>query len=218
MNLPLLLGGVVLLNWYAVLTDRKGLDNLTKPGAVLLLAAWFASEAGPEGPGLWFLAGLVFSLAGDVFLNLPDRYFPYGLGAFAFTHICYSTALNGLGSGKQILISGGAAVGFYLLSARVHQIFKKVDLNPVLRAPITGYILLVAFMLSSSIWTHFQPGWSQTAACLVSLGAAFFTFSDGVLAWDKFIHPLSWRAPGVRFSYHTGQVLLTAGMILRYRP
>jgi uncharacterized membrane protein YhhN len=216
MILPLLLGGMVLLNWFAVLTGRTRLDDPTKPAVILILITWFASEASPTGPGLWFLAGLVFSLAGDVILNLPARYFPYGLGAFALTHGCYSTALNGLGSGKQILISAGAAVIFYLLSVCVHRAYKKDPLDPALRAPVAVYIFLIAFMLSSSIWTHFQPDWPQAAASLVSLGAVFFTFSDGVLGWDKFVSPLTWRTPGVRFNYHTGQVLLTAGMILKF--
>ena len=206
----------IVINWYAVLSSREGLDNLTKPGVILLLILGFTSQAELDGPALWFWAGLAFSLLGDILLNLPERFFPGGLAAFAATHLCYIFALRGLSSPEQALISAAAACALYISARLVYRSSRTDPLKAALQGPVSLYIFLIGLMLSSALWTNFRAGWTGTEALLVSLGAVFFTFSDSVLAWDKFIQPLSWRGPGVRFSYHLGQISLTLGISLHY--
>ncbi|MCD6285147.1 MAG: hypothetical protein J7M39_04450, partial [Anaerolineae bacterium] len=44
---------------------------------------------------LWFVVALVFSLAGDIFLMLPDeKWFVPGLLAFLVGHLCYIVGFN----------------------------------------------------------------------------------------------------------------------------
>lgn len=212
----LLLAGITALNWYAVLKQREGLDLLTKPGVMLVLILWFSRAADLSGPARWFWAGLVFALAGDLLLNLPAKFFPGGLAAFAAAHGCYTLALQGLRSPVQLLISSAGAFLLFLAAGLIHRHTGSSLIKPALRVPIALYILLIGLMFSSALWTHFDAGWTREAALGVSLGGLLFVCSDGVLAWDKFIRPLSWRGPAVRFSYHLGQVGLFLGMILRY--
>ena len=43
----------------------------------------------PTPARAWFVAALVFSLAGDVLLMLPREQFVAGLSAFLVAHLCY---------------------------------------------------------------------------------------------------------------------------------
>ena len=42
----------------------------------------------------WFVAALVLSLAGDVFLMLPKDLFVFGLGSFLLGHIAYIVGMH----------------------------------------------------------------------------------------------------------------------------
>jgi uncharacterized membrane protein YhhN len=212
----LLLAGMVALNWYAVLKPREVLDFLTKPGVMLVLILWFFRTADLSGPARWFWAGLFCALAGDILLNLPEKYFPGGLAAFAAAHVFYTPALQGVRSLDSWLISAAGAVILFLTAVLIYRRTGSSLIQPALRVPVSLYILLIGIMLSSAVGTNFDAGWTPGAALGVSLGAVLFTCSDSIIAWDKFIQPLDWRGPAVRISYHLGQVGLFLGMMLRY--
>ena len=42
----------------------------------------------------WFVAALVLSLVGDVFLMLPQDLFVFGLGSFLLGHIAYIVGMH----------------------------------------------------------------------------------------------------------------------------
>ena len=52
---------------------------------------------------LWIVAGLIFSLAGDVFLMLPTDRFLAGMIGFFVAHLCYIAAFVSLGGGSTDL-------------------------------------------------------------------------------------------------------------------
>src|SRR5512144_421577 len=56
-------------------TCRENSSDRTKPGTLILLIAWFTQIGDWRGGLLWFGLGLVFSLAGDVLLHLPGKFF-----------------------------------------------------------------------------------------------------------------------------------------------
>ncbi|NIW49240.1 MAG: lysoplasmalogenase, partial [Gammaproteobacteria bacterium] len=54
-----------------------------------LLIAWVIINGGTQGPIIYFLIGLALSLAGDIFLMLPDEKFIAGLVSFLLAHLAY---------------------------------------------------------------------------------------------------------------------------------
>ena len=78
-----------------------------------------------------FVVALVFSLAGDVFLMLPDedRWFAFGLGSFLLGHIAFVVMFADRGFDRWP-IAGVAVAGCALLLGTVfaHRLF---DLLPV---------------------------------------------------------------------------------------
>jgi hypothetical protein len=67
--------------------ETRSLHHKASHPSVLIL--WFVQVGGLEGRLLWFGLGLVFSLAGDIFLMLPSRFFIAGLIAFLLGHVFY---------------------------------------------------------------------------------------------------------------------------------
>ena len=61
---------------------------------MLLIACALALD--PDDPAVraWFVAALVLSLAGDVFLMLPQDLFVFGLGSFLLGHIAYIVGMH----------------------------------------------------------------------------------------------------------------------------
>ena len=86
-------------DWIAVPGGRRRrrawwrrVEYVCKPATVLALivaAAALDPAAGADARQRWFVAALVFSLAGDVLLMLPRDQFVGGLSAFFVAHCCY---------------------------------------------------------------------------------------------------------------------------------
>jgi hypothetical protein len=103
---------LAVLHWVAVLIKSRWLVGATKPTMMLALIAWVwiysdlpALLAQPETFRLlWFVLGLSFSLAGDVFLLWPKHLFTPGLVAFLIGHVFYILGFN------RLLLPGGAIV------------------------------------------------------------------------------------------------------------
>src|SRR3546814_14355587 len=61
---------------------------------VLLIGATLALYPTDSAVRAWFIAALVLSLAGDVFLMLPKDLFVFGLGSFLLGHIAYVVGMH----------------------------------------------------------------------------------------------------------------------------
>ncbi len=59
---------VALVDWYCVWKDRYRVRYVTKPLTLIVLIGWFTVCGGWDGAAFIFGVGLVFSLAGDIFL------------------------------------------------------------------------------------------------------------------------------------------------------
>src|SRR3546814_9608569 len=79
------------VDWIAVHHSNKALEYVAKPlTMVLLIGATLALDPTDSAVRAWFIAALVLSLAGDVFLMLPKDLFVFGLGSFLLGHIAYA--------------------------------------------------------------------------------------------------------------------------------
>ena len=124
------------------------------------------------------ILGLIFSLAGDVFLMLPSDRFLLGLTAFLATHLCYIWAfcskINALNWLPLLpLISIGALLAYSF-------------------SPDLGKLKIPAYLYTGMILGMFWLAWtrfiqeSDIENMLVFLGAGLFVISDLILAVVRF--------------------------------
>ncbi len=127
---------------------------------------------------MMIIAGLVCSLAGDIFLMLPaDRFLP-GLIAFLFAHLCYITAF----ASDIISLSWWPLIPL-IIWAIVFYLFISSALGK-LKIPVIIYVVIILMMT----WLAWER-WIQTKqseTLLVLIGAVLFAISDTILAADRF--------------------------------
>jgi uncharacterized membrane protein YhhN len=201
------------INEWAVATERRTLERLTKPLTLALLTGWLAAGIGLQGPGMWFVLALALSLAGDIFLLWDDRFFLAGLFAFALAHLAYLIGFN-LPMVRPSLFTFLLAFSLAVLAARVYHLLN-AHLPARLRKPVLGYTLLITLMMLSAGNTLFHPGWRSDAALLVSGGAALFLASDLILAFNRFARPARQGRFWNMTLYHFGQIALALGVWLQ---
>jgi uncharacterized membrane protein YhhN len=125
------------------------------------------------------IAGLVFSLIGDIFLMLPsDRFIP-GLVSFLAAHIFYIAAF--------MRESGRALSAWELIPFLIYGILMLRLLWAQLkqmRAPVVLYMIAILMMgwVAASRWMLTGQAGSQQAF----VGAILFIASDSVLALERF--------------------------------
>lgn len=145
--------------------------------------------------------GLLFSLAGDIFLMLPHDRFVLGLVSFLAAHLVYSAAFAGR-AGFQL--DWFALVG-YLLYGGVMLALLWPGLG-TLRLPVLIYIAVILIMgwQALTVWRA-APSASTLAA---AVGAALFVLSDSLLAYDRFRQRFRAARGAVLGTYYLAQTLL----------
>ncbi|HWS53492.1 MAG TPA: lysoplasmalogenase [Pyrinomonadaceae bacterium] len=152
-----------------------------KPLTTLLIIL-VALQSKFQTPGIYktlIVAGLLFSLAGDVFLMLPRDRFVEGLGSFLAAHVFYVAAFA-WGGGLAWSAWAGAALAAYgalmlgLLWPRLGK----------LKGAVSAYVAVILLMAwaASSRYLGGGPAGSGPAAG----GALLFVASDTLLAWNRF--------------------------------
>jgi uncharacterized membrane protein YhhN len=152
-----------------------------KPLTMLLIIA-IAARRATAGRG-WYsraiLGGLLFSIAGDVFLMLPsDRFIP-GLVSFLIGHLWYIAAFA---HGRPFRTAFSPLVVFALYGIVIYLV-----LSPHLGAvkgPVALYIVVILIMgwQSCARWSALRT----RAALLAAAGAVLFIISDSILAVNRF--------------------------------
>lgn len=147
--------------------------------ALIILIALQGTHATPGGYRAFVAAGLVCSLAGDVFLMLPRDRFLAGLVSFLFAHVLYVAAFTLDGwhvHGWAVAVF--AVYGLLMLSLLWARLGK-------LRAPVVVYVSVILLMAVAA-WGRWLAvgGRSGAAACA---GAVLFVVSDSALAWNRFV-------------------------------
>ena len=167
---------------------------------ILLFALLISPPVTPLYQAL-IVAGLVFSLGGDIFLMLPNDRFVFGLLSFLMAHLLYIAAF----------VSRG---GFHAdpMGLAVYALYGAVMLGLLwrglgaLRIPVLVYmaVILVMGWQAFALWRA-APGWGTACA---AAGAALFVVSDSVLAYDRFRSKLAVGRALVLSTYFAAQTLL----------
>ncbi len=205
---------IAVLDWIAVERKIKPLEYFAKPGAMLALIIWLWQASAFQGNLLWFGLGLLFSLAGDIFLLLPREQFIPGLVAFLLAHVAYVIGFNSEALPAFNLPAAVLAVAVLVAAVPIYRGIAsglQASGQPRLKMPVLVYTLVISLMLLSALLTFVRPEWQPAPALMVSLGALSFFISDSVLAWNKFVVPLSHARLVTMFTYHVGQALIVLG-------
>jgi uncharacterized membrane protein YhhN len=211
---------IAALDWAAVVKGWQKIEMIAKPGTMLLLFGMLALAGGFGATALiCFGLGIIFSLAGDIFLLLSNRWFIAGLVAFLLAHVSYIIGLNmpiGDASPLWAIVIG---IILALATARI--------LRPILAGlrekgqgklvvPVVIYGIVITLMLLSAILTIYRSEWKTSASGLVSLGAILFYFSDIILAWNRFVRPIRNGRVMNMVAYHLGQIALITGVVIQF--
>jgi alkenylglycerophosphocholine hydrolase len=211
--------GVAALDWVAVARGWRRVHVVAKPTVIVLLLSWIYFSTGLQAEMLFFGIGLVFSLAGDVFLLFKGQgWFVVGLVTFLLALVSYIIGFN-LTPPVTDLFSVVTAILVAVLFARLYRRVAEGLLasgQSRLRLPVLLYTLVLALMLLSAWLTLFRPDWRSVPSLLAASGAALFIASDALLAWNKFVKPgQRGPLPGLVL-YQVGQILLITGVTLNY--
>ena len=207
-----------ILNWVAVEKKWKTIEYICKPATMILLIIWLLLNGGGNGGALWFTLGAAFSLAGDIFLMLPQNLFIFGLVSFLCGHLMYIVGFNLYppslaGWGWVFALVVAAILGLIIL-----QIYRRLAEGLTakklirLRLPVLIYAIVITLMVFSALLCVLRTGWELTPALWGIAGALFFYISDTILAMDRFVNALPHARLLTMTTYHLGQlaILLSA--------
>ncbi len=196
---------VAVADWWAVYTTRRPVEYVFKPltMVVLIAAAVSLTDPSSEAARWWLVAGLVCSLAGDVFLMLDDLFVP-GLASFLVGHLCYIAALVNLGLepvptavGVVVVLLCAAVVGRIVVRGA-----SRTDRR--LTIPVAAYITAISVMVAAAIGTTIP---------FAIAGALLFYLSDACIGWSRFVGEFTQSRMAIITTYHLGQVGLVLGLV-----
>ena len=128
------------------------------------------------------LAGLVFSLGGDVFLMLPSDQFIKGLVSFLLAHICYIVAFSSECGFRLHLVYIVPIIGIGIIILRI-----LLPHTGKMTVPVILYSIVILMMLWQAL-ERWGIARSQSATLAV-IGAILFVVSDLILAYNRFVKP-----------------------------
>lgn len=205
--LSMLLYHIMALHYASKLTKY-----MLKPGTMILIIALAIYGSGLETTfAKWIVVALFFSLIGDVFLMLDDRWFVHGLISFFIAHIFYLIAFwNSFALDVTSKTSINVAVlliifsiWFFLFLIR----FVIAEGGIRLAIAVAAYILVISLMMWSA---------SLTDSGILVVASLLFVISDAVLAYDKFRQPFRVAEHIVMVTYFTAQLLFAISIGLTY--
>lgn len=198
-------GLAAVVDWVAVATRTKPVEYVAKPATLALLVA-VAVVLDPHHADrrAWFVAALVLSLAGDVFLMLPRDLFVAGLASFLLGHVAYTVGLD-LHAGSWVALVVAtvvvAAVGL-VLASRIIAAMTRGDHRDLV-VPVVAYMVVISAMVVSAL---------AAGPWLAGAGAVLFFASDTLIAWERFVLPRAWMPVAIIVAYHLGQAGLVVSL------
>jgi uncharacterized membrane protein YhhN len=147
------------------------------------------------------IAGLLFSLVGDILLMLPVDLFIVGLVSFLIAQLIYTYAFR---SGRPWRLKYLAMLLFAVYGVLVYAILLP-GLGGI-AVPVAAYVVVILVMAWQAWdqWDQLRSRW----ALLAFIGALFFVFSDSILALNKFGEPFYAARALTLSTYYTAQWLI----------
>jgi uncharacterized membrane protein YhhN len=148
------------------------------------------------------IAGLLFSLVGDIFLMLPMDLFIAGLISFLIAHLIYTYAFR---SGRPWRFKFVAMLLFAIYGVIIYVILLP-GLNGM-AIPVAAYVVVILTMAWQAWdqWGQVRSRW----ALLAFIGALLFVISDSILALNKFGEPFGAARALTLTTYYSAQWLIS---------
>lgn len=199
----------------AIYFQRVDLRYIFKPLIVVSLMGWFYGQVKIiSGAAMYFMAALLFSLAGDVFLLFEEKselFFMAGLGSFLLAHILYISAFLLLRKGEALRVRW-----FWIIAVGIYGSTLLYMLMPYLGAlkiPVAVYAFVICLMLLSAVHAFGNPYAKPGVICVA--GALLFLISDTILAINKFYVGFAYAGLAIMLTYAAAQYLLITGAARR---
>lgn len=180
--------------------DQK-LHYIFKPATTILIL-FVALTAPASKYKILIVIGILFSLAGDIFLMLPSDQFLIGLICFLITHICYIVAF--------LLASrfGRPSWPYVLLALIAIAIFELVSrgIDAKMKLPVAIYAAALSLMTAQALARRLQL--KTKSSELAAIGAFLFLISDTTLAYDRFVTGLIAAHAIILSTYYAAQLLI----------
>jgi uncharacterized membrane protein YhhN len=158
---------------------------LTKGSLSLLfvLAALIQKDA-PSPYSGFVVAGLVFCLAGDVFLALPQKEaFMLGLISFLVGHVCYLIgffSIAGIIGWTWVSLVSATGISTWVYWWLGSHLGK-------MKGPVIGYMVVITVMVCGASSVLGTPDLNLSGRVMAFSGAVAFYFSDVFVARDRFM-------------------------------
>lgn len=168
------------------------------------LATAVSAGALRHGFGRIIFAGLLVSMAGDLFLvGQTQRHFLLGLTSFLLAHIAYTTAFIQRGQDRRYALLGALPI---IVIAIAVLAWLKPHLEPPIELPVQVYVAAISLMVITALGAR-----GAGAPRLIVIGAALFFVSDIAVAMQRIVVPgfpaYLWGLP----LYYSGQLCLALG-------
>ncbi len=172
---------------------------------ILIIAQAIILAEGNNSPfSTAIIIGLVFSLIGDVFL-LKDKLFTYGLFSFLLAHILFTYAFSSLFGFEMnfIVLAVLLLIGFTYFRL----------LLPHLKSftiPVLVYFVAIIVMDWQAIGLSFSQ--HEGVFYFLGLSSLLFSFSDGVIAYKKFIKDFKFAEFWILSTYWMAIFIMSASI------
>lgn len=213
-----------MVDWIAVARAARRVEYVFKPatmGALVAVALLLAPAS--AGERAWFVVALLFGLAGDVFLMLPEDRFIQGLAAFLVGHLAYVAGFATAGGRACAFLANACAVGspaLVHLAAVAALTLGLLALGAPLLARLLGGArraalpgLVPAVALYSAVISAMLASAVLSGSLVAAAGALLFYASDTLIGWTRFVGPMRGGRVAVIVTYHTGQALLVLSLV-----
>lgn len=185
-----------------------GRTYIYKPLTMLgIIGLVFVSDGPESAYRWWILAGLILSLAGDIFLMLRPARFLAGLGSFLLAHMAY---VGGFLQRLDSLHLPATALACIAGAGMLRILWPGLGrLRFAVLLYVTAIVAMVAAALTAALEAP-SPGRSAAAA-----GALLFLVSDACLGFARFRHRFPAAQGLILGTYYPAQALiaLSAGAL-----
>jgi len=169
--------------------------------ALLLLIAVFAARGNVYVYGLAIIAGIVFSLAGDVAMMLPKKRIVIGMGAFLVAHIAYIISFS---SGTTTISNTWLLLPFFFYALIMG--WMVLPHAGKLKLPVGIYEIAIIVMAWRALERMLQTG--STGAAMAFAGAVLFVISDSLWACNFIMQRCKKAQVLILVTYYLGQWLI----------
>ena len=199
-------GVIAVVDWWAVSVGARRVEYVAKPlTMVALIGVALTLDATSAAQRWWFVAALVLSLAGDVFLMLPSDRFVPGLASFLLAHVAYVVGFLIVSPGEPapVLTTLLVVVVSAMLWNRLRTGMRTNGQGAYL-GPVTAYVIVIATMVASAL---------ASGDWVAVLGALLFMTSDSIIGETRFVGPWRYERIAIMTTYHLGQALLVLSLL-----